>query len=168
MINIIYIGKYDCLGRFNSKQWEEVLNGLSNICNGIIIYTKQNVCSIEKKFKRYSDISELQRPDSGMKVNAYRINITSEMIWDLIQNADFNIDSEDSISHIYFFNGEKCVASLEIEDYENYVLLELSSEELATISQYMYSLSENETFCNMHKDDIDILVDGARWIAMRM
>ena len=166
MINIICIGEYDCLGRFNTKQWQEVLNGLSHICNNIIIYTKQNVSNIQKQFKRYSDIQELQGPDSSMKVNAYRINITNKMIWDLILNANFSIDSKDSISHLYFFNDERCVASLEIEDYENYILLELSSKELDMISQYLYSLQENQSICSRHKDDIDMLVDGATWIAM--
>lgn len=124
MVNVLCIGKYGEAGKFNTIQWKCFIEWCKKECNRIIAYSQMSYNTIETKFPLYCNINELEKPDKILNVYAYEINVTNTIFWDYIKDYNYNIDQADDISHIYFFQKEKYIASLEIVDYENYILIE--------------------------------------------
>lgn len=92
-------------------------------CNKIIVYSKMPYITICNRFPLYCKIRELETPDEEQNVHAYEIDAGNIEFWNYIKEFNYNIDVDD-ISHIFFFCEKRHIASLEIVDYENYVLIE--------------------------------------------
>ena len=168
MVNVAYIGKYNEKGSFIDSQWNEIIVGLSHICNCIIIYTRQRSNAIKSIFHKTCTITELQSPDSLLCIHAYKLYVKKRMFWDIIKKYNYNIDGDYSISHVYFMDEDKCIARLEVTDYDNFIILEMSTEMLMMISSYLYSFSNNKEMCMNHKEDIETLVEGELWMPLDM
>lgn len=166
MVNVVYIGKYNIIGKFDSLQWVEILTGLSNICDCIIIYTKLNYEEVKNMFDKYCKVKKLKSPDSLLKIKAYQLIIIREEAWNVIREFNFGINSIKAISHMYFFAKSAYIGSLEIEDYENYILLELYADDLKKIESQMSCLLENQEICTYHKEDVSTLVGNDEWKAL--
>ncbi|MCM1184572.1 MAG: hypothetical protein NC337_14470 [Roseburia sp.] len=80
-----------------------------------------------------------------------------------MKDDDYNIDTEEDISHIFFFAGERNIASPETVDYENYIVMEapVSREDKLLCSGEL--ISENIRACVKGKSDIEDLVQGEAW-----
>ena len=83
--------------------------------------------------------------------------------WNYIEEYNYNIDAENDVSHMFFLNGDRNIASLEVVDYENYVLIEepISQEDIFLFQKEM--IIENIQFCARGKEDIDEIARGERW-----
>ena len=124
MVNVLCIGNYDKAGRFHTIQWKCFIEWCKKACNKVIVYSKMSYDIICAKFSLYCKIDELEKPDKDLSVYAYEINVINVKFWDYIKDYNYNINKEDDISHIYFFQNEEYIASLETVDYENYILME--------------------------------------------
>lgn len=166
MVNVVCIGKYNTAGKFDDVQWFEILTGLSGICDCIIIYTESGYDAIKSTFGKYCEVQKLGKPDSVMQIEAFRLIIKEKGAWEVISECNFCIDSADAISHMYFYTGNKYIGSLEVEDYENYILLELCPSDLKKIEEQMSCLSQNEEICTYHKEDVTTLAGDDKWKAL--
>lgn len=163
MVNVVCIGKYNRAGKFDDLQWFEILTGLSGICDCIIIYTELSYEVIKSMFGKYCEVQKLRKPDLLMQTEAFRLIIKEKGVWEVISGCNFCIDSTDAISHMYFYTGDKYIGSLEVEDYENYILLELCPSDLKEIEDQMSCLSQNEEICEYHKEDVTTLAGHDKW-----
>ena len=163
MVNILCIGQYNRTGRFTAGQWKCFIKWCEIMCNEIIIYTRMTYETVISKFALYSNVNILEKPDKLLDVQAYEIEIIDVKFWTYIEAFNFDIDAVDDISHIYFFNHKKIIASLEIVDYENYILIEtsVSFKDRLTLSPQM--ALENIQVCNNNKADIDDMTQNENW-----
>lgn len=163
MVNVLYIGQYKKHGRFTTIQWRHFIEWCKVECNKIIVYSKMTYSNISTKFSSYCNINELEKPDKILDIFAYEINIINIDFWDYIKEYDYNIDIEDDISHIFFYCEKKSIASLEIVDFENYILIE---EPISQEIKFLFEedlLLENIQACIKGKSDIDDLVQKENW-----
>lgn len=163
MINVLCIGKYDGEGKFTKNQWKYFVEWCKAECNKLVIYSRMpydNVCS---KFPCACDISILDKPDDALDIYSYEINVIHTSFWNYISEYNYNIDIQDGISHMYFFNNEKYVASLEVVDYENYILIEeVDNQQNKLLLGREFAL-ENIKLCFEGKADIDELLQEEIW-----
>ncbi len=163
MVSVLYIGQYKATGRFTTTQWRCFMEWCKTECNKIVIYSQMHYHTICTKFPLYCNINELERPDEVLSIYAYEINVINVGFWDYIKEYNYNIDIADDISHIFFFYGKRNVASLEIVDYENYVLIE---EPISQEDKFLFKkelILENIRFCAEGKSDIDELLQEESW-----
>lgn len=163
MISVLCIGQYNGEGKFTKEQWNCFIKWCGVECNKIVIYSQMTYSTVCSKFPSYCNISVLEKPDETLDVYAYEINVTNVIFWDYIKDYNYNIDIMDNISHIFFFHGEKYIASLEIVDYENYLCIEdpIAHEEQLLLSKTL--MEENILSCLKGKGDIDEILQEESW-----
>lgn len=163
MVRILYIGQYEETGKFITNQWKCFIEWCRIECNKLIVYTQMSYSSICDKFPLYCVIKELRLPDETLSIYAYEINIVDDAFWDYIQDYNYSIDVKDDISHIFFFYGKRNIASLEIVDFENYLLIEEPISEESKFLLERELILENLQFCAGGKSDIEELMQGEKW-----
>lgn len=163
MVSVLYIGSYNKAGNFNTIQWRSFIEWCKTECNKIIVYSSMPYDIISSKFPLYCDVKELEMPDKLMKVYAYEINVIEVAFWNYICIYNYNIDIEDDISHIFFFYEKRNVASLEIVDYENYVLIDepINQKDKFLLNEKL--ILDNIQYCFEGKSDIEDLVQEGKW-----
>lgn len=164
MINILYIGQYNGKGKFSTIQWECYIEWCKTECNKMIIYSHMLYDIICAKFPLYCTINEVEKPDTTLDVYAYEIKVTNKAFWNYIKNCNnYNIDMKDDISHIFFFSAKRKIASLEIVDYENYILIEDPINQEKIFWSQSELIRQNIKFCRKGVEDIEELVEGENW-----
>lgn len=163
MIRVLCIGLYNREGKFIKEQWECFIKWCRMECNKIIIYSSMSYNTVRSKFLSYCNISVLEKPDELLDVYAYEINIINSSFWNYIKDFNFNIGIIDNISYIFFFNSKKYIASLQIVDYENYLLIEepIAHKEKLLLNDML--IQENIQLCIKGKADIDELLQEESW-----
>ena len=162
MINILYIGQYKEGGRFTTIQWRYFMEWCKTECNKIFVYSKMPYITICNRFPLYCKIGELETPDEEQNVYAYEIDVGNVEFWNYIKEFNYSIDVDD-ISHLFFFCEKRHVASLEIVDYENYVLIEEPVDQIEIFLIKKELVIENIQFCAEGKSDIDELLQEESW-----
>lgn len=163
MVRVLCIGQYNEVGRFIKEQWKCFIEWCKIDCNKIVIYSQMTYNTICSKFPLYCNISSLEKPDEALDVYAYEINVINAMFWDYIKDYNYNIDIKDDISHMFFFNSEKYIASLEIVDYENYLFIEESIAHKEKLLLNETLIQENIQSCFKGEADIDDLLQEESW-----
>ena len=163
MLDVLCIGQYDKTGRFTTIQWKCFIEWCKGECNKLIIYTRLSYRAICSKIPLYCNISILEKPDKALDIYAYEINVENVLFWNYIANGDYSIDRADDISHMFFFYGEISIASLEIVDYENYVLIEGDAVQNDRLLANKAMVSENIQLCFKGKADIEGLSQQESW-----
>ncbi len=124
MIDVLCIGQYNKEGRFTAKQWQCFLEWCEAMCDEVVVFTPMTCGAIHERFPQHCKISIQKKPDALLDVQSYRIKIEAAGFWRYMDQLNFDIDMADGISHLFFFEDKKCIASLEIVDYQNYVFFE--------------------------------------------
>ena len=163
MVRVLCIGQYNEEGKFVKRQWENFIEWCKIECNKIVIYSHMTYDIIRAKFLSYCNILLLKKPDELLNVYAYEIKVTNIAFWDYIKEYNYNIDSANDISHIYFFYNDKYIASLEIVDYENYLVIEEFAAHKKKLLLNKKLVQENIDFCFKKNADIDALLQEERW-----
>lgn len=163
MINVLCIGQYNQLGRFSKIQWKYFVKWCKLQCNKIIVYSRMTYNIISYEFSLYCNITPLAKPDESLDVYAYEIDVTNAMFWEYIDNYNYDIDILNVISHIYFFYGSRHVASLEVVDYDNYILIEEPVKQMEILLTDKDMILENIQLCSEGKADIDELLQNESW-----
>ena len=162
MVRVLYIGQYNREGKFTKEQWKCFIKWCEIECNRIVIYSQMTYSTIYSKFPSCCNISVIEKLDETLEVYAYEINVIDVVFWEYIKDYNYDIDIDD-ISHMFFFNSEKYIASLEIVDYENYICIEvpIAQEEKLLINKML--IQENIQFCFKGRTDIDELLQEENW-----
>ena len=163
MIDVLCIGKYNGIGRFISNQWKIFLEWCKTECNKVVIYSRMSYDTICFKFPSGCNINVLDKPDEVLDVWAYEINVNDDLFWSYLQSYNYSIDIMDDISHIYFFNSEKYIASLEVVDYENYIFIEEYPNQECKLLLNTNMVWENIQLCYEGKTDIEEFLQGEDW-----
>lgn len=163
MVDVLCIGRYDKVGKFTTRQWKCFIEWCKEECNRVIVYTRMPYRMICEEFPLYCNISILEKPDTDLDVYAYKIYVTNSWFWDYIENCNYDYDESNNISHIFFFNYEKYIASLEIVDYENYVLLEENITSKDKLLENKEMVSENVQLCSKGEADIEGILQEESW-----
>ena len=80
-------------------------------------------------------------------------------IWDLVAVSNFHIDN--GITHIYFLDKNEYKAELQIDDCENFVILDITKEEEIDLKEIIRS--DNIKYCSCWKEQINYLIDNEPW-----
>lgn len=163
MVRVICIGQYNRDGKFTKEQWKCFIKWCEIECNKIVIYSQMTCGKVCSKFPLCCNISVLDKPDETLDVYAYEINVIKGAFWDYIKEYNYNIDIMDNISHIFFFNSEKYIVSLEIVDYENYLFIEEPIAHEGKLLLNKTLIQENIQLCFKGKADIDELLQEESW-----
>lgn len=163
MLDVLCIGQYDTTGKFTTIQWKCFMEWCKEDCNKLIIYTRMSYHAICCEIPLYCNISILEKPDKSLDIYAYEINVENVLFWAYIADEDYGIDRANGISHLFFFNGEISIASLEIVDYENYVLIEGDAVKKDRLLANQAMVSENIRLCFKGKADIEGLAQEESW-----
>ena len=150
-------------GKFSTVQWKYFIEWCKAECNKMVVYSHMSYDIFCSVFSSHCTVKELKKPDETLDIYAYEIKQIDVEFWNSIKEYNYNIDIGDDVSHMYFFNGERNIASLEIVDYENYVVVEnpVNQENIFLFQRDM--ILENVQFCIKGKSDIDELVQGKGW-----
>lgn len=162
-MKILYVGQYNKKGKFFTIQWKYFIEWCKAECNKIIVYSHIPYHIFHTKFAFYCSIDTLEKPDETLNVYAYEIKVADIKFWNYIQEYNYNIDVEDDISHMYFFNDSRNIASLEIVDCENYIFIESPVKQANILLLQKKMIKENIQFCINGKLDIDELACGEGW-----
>ena len=162
-MKILYIGQYKEKGRFLTTQWKCFIEWCKKECNKIIVYSRVSYDTFCTIFSRFCNVDILEKPDKTIDVYAYKIEVVDIGFWNYIEEYNYSIDAENDVSHMFFLNGDRNIASLEVVDYENYVLIEepINQEDIFLSLREM--IIENMQFCVKGKEDIDEMARGERW-----
>ncbi|MCM1179689.1 MAG: hypothetical protein NC347_05505 [Clostridium sp.] len=163
MVRVLCIGLYSGEGKFTKEQWKCFIKWCEKECNKIIIYSPMLYSAVCLKFLSYCTISALEKPDETMDVYAYEINVENVLFWNYVKDYNYNIDSRDNISHIFFYNNGSCIASLATVDYENYLVVEEPVIHEEKLLPNKTLIQENIQLCMKGKADIDGLLQGEDW-----
>lgn len=163
MVRVLCIGQYNGDGKFTKEQWKYFIEWCEIECNKIIIYSQMTYGTVYSKFSSCCNISALGKPDESLDVYMYEIKVINVVFWHYIKDYNYNIDIMDSISHMFFFNSEKYIASLEIVDYENYLFIEepITHGEKLLLNKTL--IQENIQLCFKGKADINELLQEESW-----
>lgn len=112
-------------------------------------------------FIKYCEVSEIEKPDDLLDIYAYRLTNIKPNFWSLIEKYNYNIDYPKAISHMYFLCNDILLATLEITDYENYVLIEEKSG--LEIEMNNVQIQNNYDICYKNKEDIDGIAQDEKW-----
>lgn len=162
-MKVLYISQYNSDGRFMKPQWKNFIEWCIKECNSMIIYSSMNYETICSKFPMFCKVIELESPDKEIEIFAYEIEIKSNDYWSYIENYDYGINSSDNISHMYFKSGNMHIAYLEIEDCDNYVMLEDDIINTDCILPTNDLILENIQACMKGKYDIEDLLQDEKW-----
>lgn len=163
VVEVLCIGQYDREGKFTTIQWKSFMEWCKTECNRVVVYTRMPYRIICKEFPLYCDIGILEKPDRELDVYVFKIDITNILFWNYIANFNYDIDRANDISYIFFFSAEKYIASLEIVDCDNYVLLEEDVTQKGKLLENNTMVSENIQLCFHGKADIDELSQEESW-----
>lgn len=163
MVSVLCIGKYNKTGKFSEIQWKYFIKWCKLQCNRIIVYSRMTYNMISDEFPMYCNINPLAKPDESLDVYAYEIEVTDAVFWEYIKNCNYDIDIPYDISHIFFFYGSRHVASLEVVDYENYILIEEPIKQMEILMEDKAMILENIQLCSEGKADIDELSKNESW-----
>lgn len=163
MVDVLCIGQYKEAGKFVSAQWSWFMEWCKRECDKVIIYSQMSYDIICTKFLSYCDIKELGKPDKLLNVHAYEIHVENIAFWDYIKNYNYTIDLADDISYIFFFYGEMPIASLEVVDFENYIIIEKPIRQTDGVCLKEGVILENIRLCKKGKSDIDSLLQEENW-----
>lgn len=163
MVRVLCIGLYNGEGKFIKEQWKCFIKWCRIECNKIVIYSPMTYNTVRSKFLSYCNISVLKKPDESLDVYTYEINIIDSEFCHYIEDFNFNIDIIDNISYIFFFSSEKNIASLQIVDFENYLLIEepIAHQEKLLLNEML--IQENIRLCINGKADVDELLQEESW-----
>ncbi len=163
MVRVLCIGMYNGEGKFTKEQWKCFIKWCRTECNKILIYSSMTYNIVRSKFFSYCNISVLGKPDELLDVYVYEINIINNTFWNYIEYYNFDIDNPDDISYIFFFSSEKNIASLQIVDFENYLLIEepVAHQEKLLLDEML--IQENIRLCIKGKADVDELLQEESW-----
>lgn len=128
----LLIGQYNNLGKFDCEQWKILFNFFNRYVDCINIYSldenemKSNNC----KYKLLPPI------DNSNSLYGFKIVHIDELILEYLRDYSYSID--DGIQFLYFFNEERLLAEIKVEDCDNSVKLYLNLEEKNDLcSNYM-------------------------------
>lgn len=162
-MKILYIGQYNEKGKFFTAQWKCFIEWCKAECNRIIVYSHVPYNNFYTEFSYYCCIDILGKPDETLDVYSYEIKVCDTNFWIYIKEYNYNIDVENDISHMYFFNDSRNIASLEIVDYENYIFIESPVRQANIFLMQKDMIKENIQFCIKGKPDIDEQACGEGW-----
>lgn len=163
VVRVLCVGQYNERGIFYKIQWKYFIQWCKLQCNKIVVYSRMTYNIISYKFPLYCDINSLEKPDESLNVYAYEIIVTNAVFWEYIKDYNYDINIPDVISHIFFFYGSRYVASLEIVDYENYILIEDPIMQVERLLVNKNMILENIQLCLKGKADLDGLLQEESW-----
>ena len=162
-MKVLYIGQYNESGKFFTVQWQYFIEWCKAECTKVIVCSHMAYNVFCTKFSLYCNVEVIKKLDEALNVFAYEIKVFDIRFWNYIKEYNYNIDFEDDISHMYFFNESKNIASLEIVDYENYIFIESPVIQENIFTGHEEMIKENIQYCINGKSDIDDQASGEGW-----
>lgn len=164
MTKVLFIGHYNKEGKFSDSNWNIIINWFVSSCNRLIVDTVDSIETIQDYFGNNVLVKELESPDPALYYKEYRLDITNIEFWDKFNNYFFQFDS--GITHFYFYNNDELKAILELEDYDNFIFLDIQEKEEKDLIEMIESISQNIMECRKRKDDIEDLLNYENWKAL--
>lgn len=162
MIYVLNIGRYGNEGKFGSNTWKELFFWLSekNLYINLYTYCEEDVQEILKSCL-YDILPYLD--ESKSLIGFHLTKLTKETIT-LIQNYPFSING--GIQFLFFGTQNRILMEIQIEDWNNFVILYLEEIERLEILKYITNISANQKICELFRNDITELV-GEIWEPLR-
>lgn len=156
MIYVLDIGRYNSDGKFETSAWNELFHWLSKKSQYINMYSYDDK-EVQKILNTctYHFLPNIDM--SGSLIGYQLINLTDKTKY-LIQNFSYSINN--GIQYLFFGDQDKILAEIQIEDWNNFVVLYLDQKEKQDILNYVHDTTENQKNCEMFYDDITEMVEG--------
>ena len=157
------IGQTDSKGKFTNLRWLKLIDSIIKYTNSVCIYFAFNFQNIKQVLNLPKNIKIMPEkfPDPGSNLQGANIFWKNEFPNKSFQDAYYNADN--GITHIYFMCDDHCIASLEIEDIENYILLDLNLNELNEFINKIPNLTENIIICQNNIEYLSMLFECSDW-----
>lgn len=164
---VIHIGVLDRSGRFHGEQWRRALFLMAQLSHHVRVYTRMKRAELRAALDSVGliQIEEESRFDPTLDVNSYLLSGGGEVLWNAISHV--SMDPSGGLSHVYAMQGEACVASLEAEDGENFLLFSNVTEKDLLSAGVIIRFSDLPVFVE-HSDEIDELAEGQPWKSIEL
>ena len=157
-----------CLGKCSNGKFAYfnvfigLLNWIYNTHDGINIYLTNNkkVVQILKKL----GFSKLSSIDNSNAIIGYGITDVNKYIFDYLKTANYNIDN--GIKFIHFLKNNTVKVEIQVEDYNNFAILNITNNEEKQLKSYLPFDFNNKCVCSDYASDIDDIVEGEDWRAV--
>ncbi|MBD5136989.1 MAG: hypothetical protein HDT39_13635 [Lachnospiraceae bacterium] len=160
MKNILWIGKYNKYGVFDSDNWNQFITWLKKNCDMVDIYSNINPTDIRAVFGNEKVMNEYVF--EGMEnYHSYEI-ACDDNVFNTLSMWNYNINIC-NISHIYFYLCEKELGYISINDFDNFVVFDFPNMHIDELVNMLNSVKENAEICFEYKYDIDGIVEDD-WI----
>lgn len=160
MKNILWIGKYNEYGVFDSDNWKQFIAWVKKNCDMVDIYSNINPTDVRVVFGNDKVMNEYVF--EGMEnYHSYEIACDDEA-FNILSMWNYNINIC-NISHIYFYSNEKEYGFININDFDNFVIFEVPNANLESLVDALDSIQENAKKCLECKDDINEIAEDD-WI----
>lgn len=158
MTYVLNIGQYNNEGKFESNTWKELFLWLSekSIYINLYTYNEEDVRDILDTCLH--DI--LPYLDESKSLIGFHLTELTEETITLIQKYSFSINS--GIQFLFFGVQNKILMEIQIEDCNNFAVLNLEEHERIDILNYITDIFANKEVCELFQDDITEMV-GELW-----
>lgn len=140
MKEVLAVGSYNKSGAFYSDNWKQFIDWIRNVSDKVDIIADIDKASIILRFGLENIMEQYIFPDMD-NYSVYTIRCNQEL-FNVLQHWNYNINKP-NISHIYFYSDNREVAYIEINDNENYIVLELTATEKQELLSCINSIETN-------------------------
>lgn len=156
MKNILWIGKYNKDGVFNSDNWKQFIIWIKKKCDMVDIYTNINPTDVRLVFGNDKVMNEYTF--EGMD-NYHSFEMAcDDNVFETLSTWNYNINIY-NISHIYFYSNEKEYGYIYINDFDNFIVFDVPNVHLEELVDMLESVQENAKKCLEYKEDINEIAD---------
>lgn len=158
MKNILWIGKYNEYGVFYSNNWKRFITWIKKKCDMVDIYSDINSTNVRIIFGNDKVVNEYAF--EGMEnYHSYEI-ACDDNVFNILSTWNYNIN-KCNISHIYFYSCGEEYGYIIINDFDNFIVLDLPNVYTDELISILDSVQENARACLEYKNDIDEIVEGS-------
>ena len=154
---VLWIGMYDSCGFIKSNNWKIFMKWVQDNCESINLISDLNEQSIYETFKKENISSFCELEDGHNSVDL----ICNKQVTDELMYWDYCIDQH-NISYLFFTREKTEIASIQINDYDCFVVFDC---ELNVLNEIRDAIDHklNEDMCEKYKEDIESLIEQKQW-----
>jgi hypothetical protein len=163
---VLHVGRADGAGGFATPAWTEVVRWCGSRATELLVYFDRVSELVPRRLAAIGlHASDEVFPDPDARLRGLRFSGTSER--QILALETLLFDPESGVTHLMVLAGPRDLASLETDDGDNFLLLELESSEVAELIAQLTPLEENVRTCAAWASSIDGMFEpGHAWKAL--
>jgi hypothetical protein len=162
---IVHLGVANA-GSLESRQSHDLFNWLlSRVSNITFETTSGGKCFLVGELADRLTVKNLPSPAPDMGIESFSVAGDSADLQAVVARVFFGAESV--VEYVFFFSGQRCLASMHVED-DNFIELSLTAAEATQLADELGDLRRNVVYCRENYDAIASAFsqDLRGWVAL--